>query len=169
MLLRLLLATMLLLTPGAACAAKVGEPAPPFTLTTFDGEIVTSESLRGKVVVLNYWATWCGPCRVELPELDTYKRRRRGADLAVFAIEISGMRRGKLTPLASVLSFPMVSKLKGKGYGTIKGAVPTNYVIDKAGVVRYARAGAFNSAALEALVTPLLAHPVPQVATATSP
>ena len=145
----------------AVAATKVGDRAPPFTLVTYDGEQVTLEQLRGKVVILNYWATWCGPCRVELPELDTYMRRHRNAGLALYAIEISGVPKHKLGRLASVVSFPMVSRVKGRGYGRLKG-VPTNYVIDRAGVVRHAQAGAFTQAALEKIVTPLLMEPAPK-------
>jgi len=152
-----------------AVAAKVGQAAPPFTLTTFEGEVVALESLRGKVVVLNYWATWCGPCRAELPELDMYKRRHRNADLVIYAVETSSAPKGKLKPLASVLSFPMVTRVKGGGYGKIGGYVPTNYVIDKAGIVRHAKAGAFTAASLEALVTPLLREPAPQSEAAATP
>jgi len=166
--LALTLCVALAATP--AMAAKVGEPAPPFTVTTFDGEQVTLESLRGKVVVLNYWATWCGPCRVELPEMDTYVRRHRASDLVIYAITIDNTApKSKLMPLASVLSFPLISRLKGRGYGTIRGAVPTNYVIDKAGTIRLAKAGAFNAVSLEAVITPLLAEPAPKTMAAAAP
>jgi cytochrome c biogenesis protein CcmG/thiol:disulfide interchange protein DsbE len=165
------LALAILFAAGPALAGPkvVGQPAPPFTLTTYDGEQVTLDQLRGKVVVLNYWATWCAPCRVELPELDTYMRRHRSAGVVVYAVEVSGVPRSKLTRLADVVSFPMVSRLKGKGYGKIRGAVPTNYVIDRAGVIRHADAGAFTAGSLEAIVTPLLREPAPKEAAAAAP
>lgn len=145
---------------GAAAPAfagpKVGQPAPPFTLVTYEGEEVTLEQLRGRVVVLNYWATWCAPCRVELPELDDYVRRYGSGDVVVYAVEVSGVPRHKLGKLADVLSFPLVARLKGKGYGRIGGAVPTNYVIDRSGVLRHAAPGAFTARSLETVVTPLL-------------
>jgi len=59
----------------------------------------------------------------------------------------------------------MVRKIKGGGYGLVKGAVPTNYVIDKAGVVRVADAGAFNARTLETVVTPLLNEAAPAATT----
>ena len=164
----LLLAAGLTLAGSPAVAAKVGEAAPPFTVTTFDGQTISSADLRGHVVILNYWATWCAPCRVELPTMDVYARRRR--DVRIYAVTVEGsVPAAKLKPLASVLSFPLVSKLKGRGYGAIKGAVPTNYVIDKRGVVRYAQAGAFDAEDLDTIVSPLLAEPAPQMVAAAAP
>ena len=149
-----------------ALAAKVGQAAPDFTVTTFDGRKVALEELRGKVVVLNFWATWCGPCRVELPELDAYVRRHRSDDLVIFAVTTEGsVPAYKLRPLAAAVSFPMATRIKGRGYGLVKGAVPTNYVIDKSGVVRLATAGAFDAQSLESIVTPLLKEPAPPATT----
>jgi cytochrome c biogenesis protein CcmG/thiol:disulfide interchange protein DsbE len=164
------LALALLLAAAPAHAAKVGKLAPKFVIVTYEGEQVPFESLRGKVVILNYWATWCAPCRNEIPEIDRFVRRHPGAPLAVYAVTLdNNVPYHRLRFLADTLKFPLVEKLKGSGYGTIKGAVPTNYVIDTAGVVRYAKAGAFTAAGLEALVAPMLAEPVPQVAAAAAP
>lgn len=157
--------TILALAGSAQAKVKVGETAPAFVVTTFDGQKVSSEELRGKVVIMNYWATWCAPCRVELPEMDTYARRHRSAPLAIYAVTIHNtVPKAKLQPLAKVLSFPLIAKLKGRGYGTIGGAVPTNYVIDKAGVIRHAESGAFNTASLNKVISPLLDEPAPTTA-----
>jgi len=164
------LALLLVLAAAPAQAAKVGKPAPKFVIVTYEGEQVPFEALRGKVVILNYWATWCAPCRNEIPEIDRFVRRHREAPLAVYAITLdNNVPYTRLRFLGDTLKFPLVEKLKGSGYGAIKGAVPTNYVIDKAGVVRYAKAGAFTAASLEALVTPMLAEPAPQIAAAAAP
>lgn len=171
MLLRLLLILAMCLVPASsALAAKVGKPAPNFVIIGYDGQQVPLEQLRGKVVILNYWATWCAPCRNEIPEIDRFVRRHRDAPLAVYAVTLDkNVPYVRLRFLADTLKFPLMEKLKGSGYGPIKGAVPTNYIIDKAGVVRYAKAGAFTAASLEALVTPLLAEPAPQQQAAAAP
>lgn len=170
MLKRLAFTLAILSFAAPAMAAKVGKPAPDFTLTDYEGQEVTLESLRGKVVLLNYWATWCGPCRLELPEMDKYVRRHRSAPLAIYAITIdNAVPYARLKFLADTLAFPLIQKIKGGRYGTIGGAVPTNYVIDKVGVVRYADAGAFNAQSLEATVTPLLAEPVVQTIAVAAP
>ena len=54
----------------AKAAPKVGQPAPDFTVTTFGGRTVRMADLKGNVILLNFWATWCAPCRVELPLLE---------------------------------------------------------------------------------------------------
>src|ERR1700750_2908415 len=67
---------------------QVVRPAPDFQLTTFDGRKIHLADLRGRVVLLNFWATWCAPCKQELPLLDAYYRvaHERGADLEFFAV-----------------------------------------------------------------------------------
>lgn len=160
-----LAATALLMTAPPSYAgtrALVGQPAPKFTLTTFAHQRVKLADLTGEVVVLNYWAVWCGPCKRELPDIDAYVRRR-GADAPrVFAVTVDDtVTDSQLKPLAGVLSFPLVTRIDSFAYGPIDGAVPSNYVIDRAGIVRYARAGAFSLAELDQLITPLLAEPRP--------
>jgi cytochrome c biogenesis protein CcmG/thiol:disulfide interchange protein DsbE len=135
----------------------LGAPAPPYEVTTFDFRNFTQAQLAGQVVVLNYWATWCAPCRAEMLVMDTYMRRHPGAGLNIFAIATeSSVPNYKLKPLADALSFPLIRRLKGKGYGLIGEAVPTTYVIDRQGLVRHARAGAFATESFDALITPLL-------------
>ncbi len=153
------------LLPGLAEAkAMIGKPAPKFTLTTFDRRKVASEDLIGKVVVLNYWAVWCGPCKRELPEIDSYVRSKGGNDLKIFAVTIDNtVTNNELKPLASVLSFPLVTRISGNGYGPIGGAIPSNYVIDRSGILRYAQAEAFDYNSFGRLITPLLAEKAPAV------
>jgi peroxiredoxin len=149
----------LLAAPVAARQPKVGEPAPDFTLILVNGQKVTLADLRGQVVVLNFWATWCGPCRQELPLLDGYYKQTRQFGLRVFAVATEdSVPEYQLHRLFKALTIDPVHRIKGP-YSDV-GKLPTNYVIDRAGVVRYADAGAFTLDALNGLLIPLLnEHP----------
>lgn len=148
----------LTIATGVEAKPNIGKPAPKFTLHTFDRRKITLADLAGKVIVLNFWAVWCGPCKYELPEIDSYVRSKGGDDLKVFAVTIDDTVSDKdLKPLASVLSFPLVSRIDGN-YGIIGGAVPSNYVIDRNGILRYAQANAFSYGSFAATVGPLLAE-----------
>jgi thiol-disulfide isomerase/thioredoxin len=157
----LALAMMLTPAPALAAAADVGQPARAYTVLTFDRQKVSSAELKGKVVVLNYWATWCAPCKAEMVVFDDYVRKHPDTDLKIYSIATEdSVPPSKLTRLASVLSFPLARKLYGRGYGVMEG-VPTTYVIDRSGVLRHARTGAFNAQNFAALVGPLLAELMP--------
>lgn len=144
---------------GALAHVHPGQKAPSFTITTFDKTQIRSEDLRGQVVIVNYWATWCGPCKKELPGLDAYYRAHAKEGLRVFGVTTEGsVSERQLTPLAAALAFPLAHNLSGMGLGEMSG-LPTNYVIDREGVVRYAEVGAFDAKTLDEVVGPLLAEP----------
>jgi thiol-disulfide isomerase/thioredoxin len=156
-------AAALALAPGAARAGpRVGKPAPGFRGVTFAGEKVSLDAFAGDVIVLNFWATWCGPCRTELPLLDTYYKLRRDAGLRVLAVTTEDSAPDYLLkPLAQKLTLPLVRHFSGP-YGPIGGAVPSNFVVDRAGVLRYANAGAFELDDLNGLLVPLLREAAPE-------
>ena len=147
-----------------AARAKVDQPAPPFRVTTLTKEKIDLASLRGKVVVVNRWATWCVPCREEFLLFDKYMSFRSKYGFTVIAIETGGAGGGSaMRKLAEVVHFPVAldDQARADAYPIINNGVPTNYVIDRAGVVRYAKAGAFEIDELEKLVVPLLKEDAP--------
>lgn len=159
------------LVAGVACVsitgmalankAKVGDPAPQYSVATFEHQRITSDQLKGQVVILNFWATWCGPCKRELPVLDAYSKAHAKDGLRIFAVATEdSVPDTYLRPLERVLSFPLVHYISNRAYGPLEG-VPTSYVIDRGGVIRYAKADAFDEATLDEVVGPLLAEPVP--------
>lgn len=157
-------ALTLSIAPAHAIRAKLNAPAPPFKVTTVTREKIDLASLRGKVVVVNRWATWCVPCRKEFLLFDAYATLRAKYGFTVIAIETGGAQSsGPMRDLAKVVHFPVVleSSARADAYPIIDNGVPTNYVIDRAGMVRYAKAGAFEIDELDALIRPLLNEPAP--------
>lgn len=144
--------------PATAAVVKVGERAPDFELTLMDGTKVRSTDLRGRVVILNFWATWCGPCKAELPLLDNYYRLRKDNGLRVFAVATEdSIPAYRLKPLFTAMAIPSARRVKGPF--AVMGALPTNYIIDRAGIVRYAKPGAFDLDDLNGLLVPMLREP----------
>jgi cytochrome c biogenesis protein CcmG/thiol:disulfide interchange protein DsbE len=147
---------------GAGVAAgkktpNVDQRAPDFQATTFEGQKLSLADLKGQVVVLNFWATWCGPCKKELPLLEDYYRKQHVAGLVVLAVATEdSLTPVQLRPLAKVLTLQMVKRFKGD-YGDIK-YLPTNFVIDRKGILRYAEAGGFTEESLDEVLRPLLAE-----------
>jgi peroxiredoxin len=149
------------MTPAVATEPRVGQPAPDFQLTLVDGTHVRLSEMRGQVVVLNFWATWCIPCRTELPTLDAYYRIAQRHGLRVFAATTEdSVPLYRLQRLFAHMAIGAVRNMRGP-YAPIEGAVPTNFVIDRAGRIRYASAGAFNLDALNRILIPLLNEPAP--------
>jgi cytochrome c biogenesis protein CcmG, thiol:disulfide interchange protein DsbE len=146
--------------PAAAAPPRVGEMAPDFQLTLIDDSRVRLSEMRGQVVLLNFWATWCAPCRVELPLLDRYYRLRRANGLRIFAVATQdSLPLYQMRDLFRALAIPSARRIRGP-YASL-GGMPTNFVIDRAGRVRYAAAGAFSLASLNSTLIPLLNERAP--------
>jgi cytochrome c biogenesis protein CcmG, thiol:disulfide interchange protein DsbE len=162
-----LLALVVLVTSNGVQASslgielpEVGKPAPNFQVVTFDGTKVNLADLKGQVVLLNFWATWCGPCKRELPLLDAFYRARSQFGLKMYAVATEdSLSPYQLAPVQKVVSFPMIKRFKGD-YGKIK-ALPTNIIIDRAGIVRYAKAAMFELDSINEELIPLLNEPAP--------
>lgn len=148
------------LASAAKAAPKVGQPAPDFTVTTFGGRTVRMADLKGNVILLNFWATWCAPCKVELPLLEGVFQAYNKYGFQVLAVASEdSVPEKKLRPLAAQLTIPFVKRIKGPYHDL--GGVPTNYIIDRSGKLVYAKAGALDLDTLNEIVVPLLKEPVP--------
>ena len=108
-----------------------------FTLQSLDGTSVSLSSFKGKVVLLSFWATWCGPCKQEMPEMQALYQKLKGSGFEVVAVD---MMEDKATVSDFVkkngYTFPILLDTKGEvGGGGLYDAraIPTNYIVDKAG------------------------------------
>ena len=140
----------------------VGAPAPPIALTTLDGRHLDTRDLRGKVVIVTFWATWCEPCRQELPLLSRYAQRHAQEGLVVFGFSLDAPDQlPKVRKVADTLSFPvgLLGDPHVPGYGRI-WHLPVSFVIGRDG--RLVDDGwkdenpVWTRARLEQVVTPLL-------------
>ena len=145
--------------PRAVPSPLVGRPAPAFALTTFDGKAVSLESQRGKVVVLNFWASWCYPaCYEEAPVLEASWRRVGPQGVVVLGVAIQDKDPASLEFIQRFgLTFPNAPDPAGKvsiDYGVY--GVPETFVIDRRGVIRRKHVGAVTEAVFREWVEPLL-------------
>ncbi|GJL77490.1 MAG: hypothetical protein NPINA01_04790 [Nitrospinaceae bacterium] len=116
----------------------VGYLAPQFTLRNLDGNHVSLDSFKGQVVVLNFWATWCVPCRVEMPSFEHLYRRYRSQGLTVLAVSLDKGADQKVRDFTEEykLSFPVLLDTEGKAEKLYPSAsIPFTFVIDKTGRV----------------------------------
>jgi len=123
---------------SARAAPEIDQAAPALVITTLDGRTFDLAKLRGKVVLVNYWATWCAPCRKEMPKLDAFYKRYHDRGLEIVGISIDFDRDiDKARRVAQRVSYPMAlaKSVNDDGFGIPKG-VPITWIIDRDGKVR---------------------------------
>jgi thiol-disulfide isomerase/thioredoxin len=138
------------------------DPAPDFKLKEFTGKELTLEATRGKVVLLNFWATWCGPCREEIPELVALQNRYRDR-LQIIGLVVDDDDENEIRKVIASegINYPVALADPGTrmAYGGI-AALPTVFVINTDGRVVQKHVGLFNPALYETEVRALLGLPV---------
>ena len=141
----------------------VGAPAPAATLVTLDGQHISTTELLGHVVILTFWATWCSPCRDELPLLSDYLARHTAAGLRILAFSLDTREQlAEVRRVAQTLRFPvgLMSDSSAPGYGRI-WRLPVSFTIDRQGLLAEdgwkEKKPAWTRERLDQLVTPLLA------------
>ena len=129
---------------GGSSGGPIGAPLPPLKVDALSGRTIDIGSYRGRVLLLDVWASWCGPCKQELPMLDAMAKRLKGQGIDVLAVSVDqeranvdkfvhGHGRWSLTiahdPRQEIAELLQPDKM------------PTSYVVDRAGIVRYVNAG----------------------------
>lgn len=136
-------AACLLAVSLPAAASLKGKPAPDFALKSTTGENLRLSEFRGDVVMVNFWATWCGPCRQEMPILDELYDRYQKVGFRLIGVNIDDDPRRAIEMLESLgVSFPVVfddRKEVSEQYQV--QAMPVTLLIDRDGIVRYTHFG----------------------------
>lgn len=153
---------LLFVATGSPMAPAQARPrvhfAPNFSRQTLNNQNFTLTSLRGKVVLLNFWASWCGPCRIEMPTFAVWQREYGAQGLQIVGVSMDDEERDARDIYGRYkLNYPVVmgdAKL-GELYGGVLG-LPVTYLIDRHGVIRYRHEGIVDLNAMEGELKTLL-------------
>ena len=142
----------------SAIPAKVNYPAPELELTDLQGKAVSVKDYLGQVTLINMWATWCPPCKAEMPTLEAFYKKYKDDGFVIV-----GINDGETADLVSAfvqdyrLTFPVwldEQYLSEKAFKTIN--LPSSFVIDRTGTVRLMWIGAISQQTLEKYVSPII-------------
>lgn len=122
----------------AFASATVGKAAPALAVPELDGQAFDLSAQHGRVVVVNFWATWCPPCREEMPALDAFYRRYHGQGLEMIGLSTDRPHdRSDVTKVMQSFSYPaaMLDDAKVNDFGP-PDVLPVTFVVDRSGVIR---------------------------------
>jgi len=132
-----------LYTGSAIAGVTKGKAAPDFALKSMAGENIRLSELRGKVVMINFWATWCAPCRKEMPLLNDLYKKHKQSEFILLGVNIDNSEdKGKKMARKIGVTFPIlfdVSKKVSESYGV--SAMPFTVIIDRSGIVKHIHKG----------------------------
>lgn len=125
---------------------QIGETAPDFTLLNVQGEEMTLSDFRGKKVILNFWASWCGPCRKEMPDMQKFYETYKGNDVEILAVNLTYFERKREHVDEFIkefgLTFPIPLDVEKKQYEAYKVlTIPTTYFLDEQGIIQQTHLG----------------------------
>lgn len=139
-------------------APEVGRLAPDFTLTDLEGNSVTLSNFRSKVVFINFWASWCPPCRAEMPEIEAVYQEYKSQDVVVIGVDLlvseilKGYDESDVRQFVQQGGYSWTFVLDTTGevannYGIT--AIPTSFFLDKEGIIQAVNIGAMTKRAME--------------------
>lgn len=128
--------TILISTPSLAL--NIGEQAPDFTLKSMSGENLNLSEQRGNIIVINFWASWCGPCRIEMPILQEFHDQYQDLGVAVWGVNVEQQNQAGIDYIRELgVDFPIFFDEKNELSATYNvEAMPTTVIIDRNGKVR---------------------------------
>lgn len=128
---------------------QIGDKAPDFALQTMNGEEMKLSDLRGKKVILNFWATWCPPCRAEMPDMQKFYEKNAGEGIEILAVNLTDSEKS----LADIeqfmdefeITFPVLLDEQSEvAMAYYAFSIPTSYFIDSNGAIQQKMVGAMN-------------------------
>ena len=146
--------------PGgdASTGISEGQRAPDFSLETLEGEKVSLSDYRGQIVLLNFWATWCAPCRAEIPAIEAILEARQDQPFVVLGVnyqESSGQVRAFAEELG--MTYPILLDETGKVMQTYRApGLPMSIVLDEQGVIQHRHPGLLTESQLQGYLAELL-------------
>jgi peroxiredoxin len=153
---------------SAGCAKKeesvgmkfdVGKPAPEFALQDLQGNTIELSSMKGKVLIIDFWATWCGPCKQEVPNLVSLQAKYRDKGLQIVGLSLDQGGASEVKPFADEhdVNYTMLiaDEKTARAYGGVS-MIPTTFVVDRNGVVVKRFLGYTTPEAFEEAILPLL-------------
>lgn len=140
--------------------ASVGDPHPGFRHGGVDGEWVDAKDFADRLMLVNFWATWCAPCRREMPVLQA-ANDRYGADLAVVGLAIDDLAAVREFVTELDIQYPIAAgnadvMATQRAWGNSAGALPYTVLVDRAGVIRWQHLGEVSADQLDAALQPWL-------------
>ncbi len=133
-----------------------GNQAPDFTLTTLDGEELKLSDYRGKKVILNFWATWCPPCKAEMPHMQSFYEENH-EEVEVIAVNLTNMDKGEEAINTFVEDYELTFAIPLDEAGDIgmqyqAFTIPTSYAINKDGIIQKKIIGPMDEAMMKSIV-----------------
>ncbi len=142
---------------GTAPAAAVGRAAPAFRLRTLDGSMTELTDFRGQYVLLNFWASWCGPCRGETPALQQFFEQEAPAVVVVGVNQQESAETARAFAQSFAVTYPIALDADGRVSSAyrVSTGLPVSFLIDPEGVIRLVRLGALTERAMDELAAAL--------------